>query len=400
LFWIVRAVLAAFPPIALNYPIKKWAAGAALASAGFYLVISGASDSATRAFVMLAMMLLAVLLDRPSLSMRSLALAAAILLLLRPESIIQPGFQMSFAAVAGLIAVAEWEQARQRAAPRGPLYRYARGIVVTSLVGSLATMPFAMFTFGRATHYAVLGNRLAMPVMGFWVMPAAALSVIAMPFGLEAAPLHLLGTGLDVMLAMGRFVSGLPGAVTASRAFPISALVLISFGGLWIFLWRRAWRWLGLFPAAVGLAIGLAAQPPDILVASDARTVAVRGEDGALAFPRRAADSFTASRWLERDGDLRVPRQALGGGRCDAWSCVVQTEEGLLALPLRPEAVADDCAHAAIVIAAVPMTDCVGPKLVLDAKTIAKGEGYAITDGKAQSVRKWRGIRPWSGQLQ
>ena len=395
LFWLVRAMLAAFPSLALNYPIKKWAAAVAFASASFYLIISGASASSVRAFVMLAMMLLAILVDRPSLSMRSLALAAAILLLLRPQSIIQPGFQMSVAAVAALIAVAEWEAGRQRSVPHGTLYRYARGIAMTSLVGSLATMPFAMFTFGRATHYAVLGNLIAMPVMGFWVMPAAALSVLAMPFGLEAAPLHLLGAGIDVMLAMGRSVSGLPGAVTASRAFPMGALILICLGGLWLLLWRKSWRWLGAVPVAAGVMVALMVRPPDLLVAADARTVAVRGEDGKLMFPRRPRDSFTASRWLVRDGDLRLPRDAVGGGTCDAYSCLVKTPDGLLALPLRPEAVPEDCARAAIVIAAVKVMNCAGPKLVLDSQAIARGQGYAITNGKAQSVREWRGERPW-----
>jgi competence protein ComEC len=121
--------------------------------------------------------------------------------------------------------------------------RYLSAIALTSPVGSLATMPFAIFTFDRAAHYAVLGNLLAMPVMGFWVMPSAALAVIAMPFGLEGVPLHLMGMGLDVMLAMGRFVSGLPGAVTPSRAYPATALALIALGGLWLFIWRKSWRW-------------------------------------------------------------------------------------------------------------------------------------------------------------
>ena len=151
-----------------------------MAGAAFYIVISGASSSATRAFVMLSMMLLAILLDRPALSMRSLGLAATILLLIRPVAITEPGFQMSFAAVASLIAVAEWEQRRERQVPRGWLYRHARAIALTSLVASLATLPFAIFYFGRATHYAVLGNLLAMPVMGLVVMPAAALSVALM----------------------------------------------------------------------------------------------------------------------------------------------------------------------------------------------------------------------------
>jgi competence protein ComEC len=396
LFWLTRAVLAAFPSIVLNHPVKKWAATAALSGSFFYLLISGASASAVRALVMLAMMLLAILLDRPALSMRNLALAAAILLLLRPESIIEPGFQMSFAAVASLIAVAEWEAGRQHAVPHGMLYRYLRGIALTSLIGSLATMPFAVFTFDRAGHYAVLGNLLAMPVMGFWVMPAASLSVAAMPLGLEALPLHVMGSGIDAMLAMGRFVSGLPGAVSLVRAFPAGALSLISLGGLWVLIWRRTWRWLGLVPMAAGFAWALLAPLPDLLVADDAITIALRANDDRLYFPRRPRDAFAASRWLQRDGDARDFRAAPLIGRCDALSCVVESPDGLIAMPSHAEALDEDCARAAILIASVPVAHCSGPRLVLDSNAIAQGEGYAIRDGKAQSVRDWRGKRPWN----
>jgi competence protein ComEC len=396
LFWLVRAVLAGFPAVALNHPIKKWAALAALGGSFFYLLISGASASSSRAFVMLAMALLAILLDRPALSMRNLALAAAILLLLRPESIIEPGFQMSFAAVAGLIAVAEWEAARARPVPHGLFYRYARGIALTSLIGSLATMPFAIFTFDRAGHYAVLGNLLAMPVMGFWVMPAASLSVAAMPFGLETQPLHLMGLGIDVMLAMGGFVSGLPGAVSLVRAFPVGALALISLSGLWLMIWRRNWRWWGLAPMAAGLFLSMLAPLPDILVAADAQTVALRASDGRLYFPRRPKDRFAASRWLQRDGDARDLRDMPSIGQCDDRHCVVQGPDGLVAMPFAPEAAAEDCAHAAILISAVPLTNCSGPKLILDSEAIARNGGYAIRDGKAESVRAWRGARPWN----
>jgi len=396
LFWLVRAVLAAYPPLALNYPIKKWAAGAALLGAGFYLVVSGATASSTRAFVMLAMMLLAILVDRPALSMRALALAAAILLLWRPESVTEPGFQMSFAAVAALIAVAEWEQRRQRAVPHGMFYRYLRGIALTSLVGNLATMPFAIFTFDRAIHYAVLGNLLAMPLMGFVVMPGAALGVVAMPFGLESGPLHVMGWGIDIMLAMGRFVAGLPGAVTVSRAYPVSALVAMTMGGLWLAIWRTGWRWLGVIAILAGTVMALTARAPDILVADDARTIAVRGTDGRFYFPRKPKDNFAAARWLARDGDARGVKDAVGGAHCDGESCVMTAPDGnLIAMPFRLEAVAEDCAHAAMIISAVPVKNCVGPKLVLDSRTIAQGGGYAITSGKARSVRQSRGDRPW-----
>jgi competence protein ComEC len=300
LFWVVRAALAAFPYLALRYPIKKWAAAAALGSTAFYLMISGVTSASTRAFVMLAMMLSAILLDRPALSMRSLALAATIILFLGPESLIEPGFQMSFAAVMSLIAIAEWEASRpQREIGLAPpafahVRRYMRGIAMTSLVGSVATIPFVIYHFDRATHYAVLGNLLAMPIMGFVVMPAAAISVVLMPLGLDAWPLHILGWGVEFMLLIGRWVSGLPGAVSVMPAWPVSALVLVSLGGLWTGLWRGRWRWLGLVPFAAGIAAAYWAPQPDLLIGRDGVTVALRVHDGSLKLFRAAKDSYSA----------------------------------------------------------------------------------------------------------
>jgi competence protein ComEC len=412
LFWAVRAFLALFPRIALTQPIKKWAAFAALGGAGFYLVISGGAAATSRAFIMLAMMLIAILFDRPALSMRSVGLAAAIILLSAPESLIAPGFQMSFAAVAGLVAVAEWEAAR--AARRTEEYsvlpfpavrRYLRGIATTSLVGSIATMPFAAYHFDRATHYAVLGNLGAMPIMGFVTMPAAALSVILMPFGLDAGPLHVMGWGIDAMLAVGSGVSHLPGAVSVVSAWPVPALLLLSFGGLWMALWRKAVRWLGLIPAAAGIAMALLARPPDVLVSRDASTIALRGGDGRLMFLRPPPDLYSAADWLKRDGDARAPNVAVanpaGGVRCDATGCIARAANGaVVATPLRPDALTDDCAAAAIVISVVPTRRvCMGPKLVIDRFDVARNGAYALWLDKmirVETVQNERGDRPWS----
>jgi competence protein ComEC len=404
MFWLLRAILAAIPALALRYPIKKWAAAGALAVSCFYLVISGASPSAVRAFVMLAMVMIAILLDRPALSMRSLALAAAILLLVRPQDIAEPGFQMSFAAVAALIAVAEWEQGRERRAARGPLYRWLHGIVMTSLVGSLATLPFALFHFGRATHYAVLGNLIAMPVMGLWVMPAAALSVAVMPFGLDGAPLHLLGQGIAVMLAMGKWVAGLPGAVSLAPAMPMAALLLMTAGGLWLVIWRKTWRWWGLLPVLAGISIVWATRPPDMLVAVDSRTVAVRGADGLLRFVRKPSDKYAARDWLIRDGDARAVADAVGvpGMTCDGVGCVLKAPKSnsvLVAVSFKPESLAEDCTRAMVVVSAADAPHCKGPAVVIDQTAAAQGEGWRITlspTPTADSVRTSRGERPWA----
>jgi competence protein ComEC len=396
IFWLLRALLAAVPWVALHYPIKKWAT---LAASCFYLTIGGAAPPAVRAFVMLAMVMVAILLDRPALSMRSLGLAAAILLLMRPEAIVEPGFQMSFGAVAGLIAVAEWEVSRERLKPRGPLYRYVHGIAMTSLVGSLATMPYAMFHFERATHYAVLGNLIAMPVMGFWVMPAAALSVALMPLGLDGFALAVLKQGIAVMLGMGRWVSGLPGAVSLSPAMPMSVLILISLGGLWLAIWRKTWRWWGLAPMLAGVASAWFAPLPDMLVADDAATIAIRGPDGSLHFVNKPADKFAARDWLRRDGDERDIADAVGvaGLSCDGVGCLV-TGTVKVAVSQYPEALDEDCMRANIVVSAAAAIGCKGPAVVIDQMSAQAGEGWRVTlspTPTAISVRELRGERPW-----
>jgi competence protein ComEC len=409
LFWVVRAVLAAIPAIALRFPIKKWAAFAALFSSAFYLMISGASSASTRAFVMLAMMLIAILLDRPAISMRSLALAATIILLLGPESLIEPGFQMSFGAVMSLIAVAEWEATRERHDAGASAFRhvrqYVKGIATTSFVGSIATIPYAIYHFDRATHYAVLGNLLAMPIMGFIAMPAAALSVFLMPLGLDAWPLRVLGWGIEFMLVVGRWVSGLPGAVSVMPAWPVSALALVSFGGLWMGLWRRSWRWLGLVPLLAGIAFAYWTEQPDLLIGRDGLTVAIRTSDGSLKLFRPARDKYSVNEWLKRDGDERVAEAAVAtiadGVRCDAFGCIAKASDGTrIANVFRPEALSEDCARADVVVSATPVRGaCIGPKLVFDTFEVSRGGGYAIWLGptwRSESVEHYRGRRPWS----
>jgi competence protein ComEC len=297
-----------------------------------------------------------------------------------------------------VVGIAEWEQQRERLVPRGVIYRYVQGILVTSLVASLATAPFTLFHFGRAAHYAVLGNLMAMSVMGFWMMPAAALAVLLMPFGLERWPLELLGQGIALMMEIGRWVSGLPGAVSLVSAMPLAALALIALGGLWLALWQTAWRWWGAAPILAGMVLAALSPRPDMLVAPDARTIAVRGKDGLLQFLRKPHNSFAAREWLRRDADQRDIARAVGlpGLRCDGLGCVVDRPP-LIAAGLRPEALAEDCARAVVVISAAT-GPCKGPAVVIDQEAAATGQGWRITlssPPRAVSVRAWRGRRPW-----
>jgi competence protein ComEC len=236
-----------------------------------------------------------------------------------------------------------------------------------------------------------------MPVMGFWVVPAAALSVMLMPLGLDGPALSLLGHGIKVMLALGAWVAGLPGAVSLAPSMPLAALLAISGGGLWLAIWRGRRRWLGLAGLAAGTVLAITAPRPDMLVAPDGQTVAIRGADGLLHFPAAPKDRFAAREWLRRDGDARQPNQATGmaGMHCDGVGCVVR-RHGIIALSQRPEALAEDCAQARILVTTLAVA-CNGPALVMDGAAAQRGEGWQIglSPLSAISVRQSRGQRPW-----
>ncbi len=406
-FWTVRALLALFPSIVLRYPIKKWAAVAALAGSTFYLLISGCEAPAVRSWIMLAMMFVAVLVDRPALSMRSVALAAILIILATPESVLDPGCQMSFAAVIGLIALAEWnEQHRKPEEGKKTVLRrawnYAAGIAVTSVIAGLATAPIAIFHFDRASPFGIIANLAALPVVGVIIMPAAVASMVLMPVGLDHWPLVAMGWGVGVMLDIAKWVAGLPGAGTVVPAWPGWCVAAVMFGGLWIALWRQPWRWFGLAPIAIGLCFSLAVSPPDILVARDIRTVGVRLDSGKLALVRRITDDYAAANWLRRAGDARTPEDAIGGPglTCDALGCLVRLRGLAVAVDERAEALAEDCAHAELVISMIPArAACHGPRLVIDRIDVARYGGYAVWLGdpiRIETVEGERGQRPWS----
>jgi competence protein ComEC len=413
IFFVVRALLALSPRLALTQPIKKWAAVAAFLSASFYLLISGGGSPAVRSHLMLSAMLLGVIADRPALSMRAVAIAALLLLAFVPDEIVNPGFQMSFAAVIGLIALAEWAASRPRREESrlrilrilGKSRRYVLGMLATSLVATLATTPFAIYHFDRAASYSLLANLLAEPIVAFVIMPSAAAAVVMMPFGLEAAPLQAMGWGVHQITAIAHWVAGLPGASTLIRAWPLGALLGIVFGGLWIALWRRSWRWLGLIPVAASFVVIQFSTRPDVFIARDAQSAAVRGDDGKLVILSVRPDEYTTAQWLLRDGDLRDVATASAGASCDELGCTARTVGGrTVALSLKIGALSEDCARAQVLIAAIPVRrGCDNPELVVDRFDVFRDGATALSfdeDGiRVETVNGTRGDRPWSKPL-
>jgi competence protein ComEC len=201
------------------------------------------------------------------------------------------------------------------------------------------------------------------------------------------------------MVAMGRWVGSLPGAVSLAPAMPLSALVLISVGGLWLAIWQKPWRWWGLIPLIAGAGLAWLAPLPDMLVAPDAATLAIRAADGRLHFVRKALDKYAARDWLRRDGDGRDIADAVGlpGLLCDGLGCVAR-EKLVIAMSVHAEALEQDCLRAQVVVSAAQAVHCDGPAVVIDQEAARAGQGWQVTLSrvpKAVSVRSLRGDRPW-----
>jgi competence protein ComEC len=341
-FWILRALLALSPGLALRHPIKKWAAVGALLVATVYLGISGAHVATQRAYIMLAIMLLAVLVDRRAITLRNVALAAFVVLILSPESLLTASFQMSFAATIALVAVYQeltaWSHRRPQLVDDSRAYgiaatvwRFCAGLFVTSLVAGLATTPFAIYHFQRMAPLTLLANLLAMPALALVVMPMAFLAVLLMPLGLEYLPLAAMSWGLGWIIGVAEWTSGLTGAAGGVRMVPALALIFVVVGFLWLALWRQSWRLFGLVPIAVAVPIAVLAPRPDILVSPGGSAAAIRGGDGRLSVIAGPGSRFAIDNWLRADADPRdADTEGLSNGvACDPLGCIARIKNSM-----------------------------------------------------------------------
>lgn len=321
-----RTLLSLVPGLAHRFAIKKLAAGGALLMVCAYILISGGAVSAVRSWIMICIMLIAVFFDRPSISLRNVALSALIILAITPSAVTGPGFQMSFAATVALVAgYAHWRDRPGRdllSATRGgvsnrwmaPLRAtggFFAGLLLSSLIGGLSTMIYSAGHFHRLAAYGLVGNVLAMPIISVFVMPFGLLAMLLMPLGLDRYPLLVMGLGLDWMISVAQMVSSWGGEVTTGR-IPEHAFMLIAAGGALACLFRTWLAVSGLLIVAAGLAAAAASTTarPDIVIAEDGRLVAlIRSEE--TSSNRTKPPDFIFSQWQRalRLEEHRKPQQ-------------------------------------------------------------------------------------------
>jgi len=410
-FFLVRLLVAAWPWLALRVPGKKVAAWAGLLAVGTYLFVSGHPPPAERAAITASIAFLAILLDRSAITMHALAVAAFVVLLLQPEAIVTPGFQMSFAATAALVALVEaWPVRPREISAPWPILIVQRvgawlGIaVMASLVAGAATGPFALQHFNRTAMYGLGANLATAPLSDFLIMPALALGALLEPMGLGAPFLWLAGQGIGIMLAIGQWVAGLPGAVKTVASAPDFVLPIAFLGVLFCCLWRGPLRWLGL-PFAAAVMLWPRAPAPDLWI-GDGGTNAAFVEAGQAVVMRPAVRQFAVDVWTRRRG-LEPAERVMEGWACTRFSCApVEPGGGPLAMwwgrrAPSPDEIEALCRSAPVVSvrARVPVlpASCAG-RLVLDGTDHARGGAVELWRVGPESANRWRAVwvRPWS----
>lgn len=404
----LRTIFSLWPWFALRVPVKKVAALCALVAAAVYLLISGMSVATERAFIMVAMILIGVCFDRRALSLRSVAWAALIVLAMRPEAVMGPGFQMSFAATTALVItygalrdVSWWRR----------LPKWTKGpssLLLSSFVAGAATAPIAAAHFNIIAHYGLIANLASVPVMGTLVMPGALVALAGAPLGLEGIGLLAMEYGIRWILWVAATVSGLEGAVGHVVSPAPVVLPLIVAGALMIGLipWRG--RWVGLAPLCLALVLWSQTTRPDLLVSESGGLLGLWSDEGRV-LSKSKGDGFSARSWLENDGDGAAQQEA--AARSDTVAGLI-AEKGVVFATLGDRQVVqlrgktgaarydEACAAADLVVATVDLPDAAGCR-TYDLRALRKSGALAISEGEEGleivGAREGSAQRLWTG---
>ncbi len=438
LFWISHLILALSPSLALSWPIRKWAVMISFIGATFYLFLSGAGIATQRAYIMLVAGFLAILFDRPALTLRNLALAACLILVLRPESLLEAGFQMSFSTTAALISFYEYRQARLNKHIKnggqlgifGQIKRFMAGVFLTSLIAGFAVIPFSAFHFHQIAVYSLVGNLLVMPIFVFIVMPMTLLTLILMPFGLEVLALKVMAMGLSYIMAIAHYVASWQGSVFSFPVFPVSYLIIMATGGIILVLLKSNIRYLGLLPLGLGLLNALNYQEFDLVIDEKLKAVAFQIEQPEgraiknhymllkldrkksrleqwLKFSHRNFIKISAAKIANKS---QKTAQNLKGNaakervRCDRAACIFTLKTRKIAVIFHRSALAEECKKSDIVILDFPLRQpdliCPAPQKIITKTNLRRGGAYGLLlkAGRLQikTVGSIIGQRPWT----
>ena len=309
MFFMIRRLLCFIPRVALDYPTKKIAAFISILVTGFYLYLCWESVPAARAFLMTSIIMLAIMIDRDAITMRNVAIAASIILLIMPEAMLGPSFQLSFAAVIAIVSL--YENYKYRNFFENLSQSYVRksiwfvfSILLTSLAASLATMPYTIYTFNKFSLIGIVTNIVAIPMMSFLIMPCVLAVLVLMPFGLEGLFVSLLNKSLMWLIGIAHYGESIEQGIVITPEMSTSVLIVITLSGLWWAFWRVKIRYLGCIGIAVAVLMYFSHSQPEILIAPGGKQVGVFNQKDLVIVGRKNSE-FISNIWQSSLGHTK-----------------------------------------------------------------------------------------------
>lgn len=326
---VLMRVLALFPALAtcVRLPVVA-AAGAGLVAIA-YTLLSGAEVPTVRSCIAALLVLAALAWGREAITLRLVAAGATLVLLLWPEVLVGPSFQLSFAAVTAIVALHEHPRIKAVLAKRDEPWvrgfgRGLLGLLLTGLAVEAALTPIAVYHFRKSGIYGALANLVAIPLTTFVVMPLEALALFLDLFGLGAPAWWAAAQTLELLLWIAHTTANAPGSVALIPGMPGGAFALVLAGLLWLCLWKSPMRRWGAVPFLLGIIWTLATPVPDLLVTGDGRHLALRTPEGGMALLRERAGDYVRDTLSENAGfsGQLEPLSALPNAECSPDICI------------------------------------------------------------------------------
>ena len=327
LFFLSRSLFSLWPRVALNYDTKKISVFICIVLGFIYLLVTGMPISAVRAFLMVLLFFIAVLFDRFSISLHPVAFAAQVILIVAPEQVLMPGFQLSFAAVIGLIGMCEMYDRyikKNLSKDRGFIKKWLFvffGVITTTIFTSLTTAPFGILHFGTFQNYGVFSNMIGVPVVSTLVLPFAFISIIAMPLGIEKPFLQVAEFGARIIRDTSAFISNKEGSVTYMADLPNGFIAFVVIGFLILFIFRTRIRFVGIPIILFGYYM-LTAKPitPDFVINETGSLIALKQGDGGYKYYGINRKSFAQYQFNSKLG-IAKPEFIKSSKECNKKRC-------------------------------------------------------------------------------
>lgn len=276
-----------------------------------YTVLSGASVSTVRAFIMTTLIIIAFILGRNAISLRVAAIAFTVILALNPSLVMHAGFQLSFAAIFGLIWL--WQTANPNM-PNNKILKYLYTGVLTALVATVFTAPFIMAHFSYFPIYGIIGNIVFLPIFSFIIMPLVFIGTLCACVGISS-PILLAHGIYDYAFKIANHLANLPSPNLATGAFPNSAIIMMIIGLACLIFIRKSEKFkyaimrhinivLCIVFCGTGIIIYLTTPKPVFYIANNHKLIGAV-IDGKLKFnkSRDSSNFFAFDTWKSTNGE-------------------------------------------------------------------------------------------------